>query len=125
MIATVNALRASYGLAPLQTDRILMSIAQAHSDYQASIGTVTHVGPGGSRPRDRAAAAGFGNGATIFVSENIAGGTNMSVDTAVYTHWQDSLHLNTMIGENYVYIGAGVGFAGDVAYYTIDVGYYS
>ncbi|MDX1437480.1 MAG: CAP domain-containing protein, partial [Anaerolineales bacterium] len=80
LIAAVNALRASNGLPPLQADSALMSIAQAHSNYQASIGSVTHTGAGGTRPRDRAAAAGYGGGATIFVSENIAGGTNLSVE---------------------------------------------
>lgn len=124
MIAAVNALRAGYGLGPLQIDPILMSIAQAHSDYQASIQTVTHTGAGGTSVRDRAAAAGFGGGASFFVSENIAGGTNLSVQTAIYDYWQDALHMNTMIGE-YTYIGAGVGFSGDKVYYTVDVGYYS
>jgi hypothetical protein len=102
-----------------------MSIAQAHSDYQASIGAVTHTGPGGSSPRDRAAAAGFGGGATVFLSENIAGGMNMSIQTAIYQYWQDDLHLYTMLNPAAVYIGAGVAVSGDTVYYTVDAGYYA
>jgi uncharacterized protein YkwD len=78
VIAAVNDFRAAYGLPALKTNSTLMSIAQAHSDYQASISTVTHNGSGGSSPKDRAYAAGFGGGATIFFSENIAGGLNMT-----------------------------------------------
>ncbi len=123
VVAAVNEFRAAHGLPPLQVDPILMSVAQAHSDYQASIQTVTHTGPGGTRPIDRAYAAGFGGGATIFISENIAGGLNMSIQTAIYQYWQDDLHLHTMLNPAAVYIGAGVGTAGDYVYYTVDTGY--
>ena len=125
VVAAVNDFRASHGLPPLQIDPILMSIAQAHSDYQASIGTVTHIGPGGSRPKDRAYAAGFGGGATIFLSENIAGGMNLSIQTAIYQYWQDQAHLYTMLNPAAVYIGAGVGVSGNTVYYTVDAGYYA
>src|SRR5512143_1752709 len=56
LIDAVNNLRAGSGLAPYQANSILMSVAQAHSDYQAAIGQVTHTGSGGTRPRDRATA---------------------------------------------------------------------
>jgi LysM repeat protein len=125
VVAAVNDFRAANGLPPLQIDPILMSIAQAHSDYQASIGTVTHTGSGGSRPIDRAYAAGFGGGATIFISENIAGGVNLSIQAAIYQYWQDQAHLNTMLNPATVYIGAGVGVSGNKVYYTVDAGYYA
>jgi len=125
VIAAVNDFRAAYGLPALKTDPILMSIAQTHSDYQASISTVTHNGPGGSSPKDRAYAAGFGGGATIFLSENIAGGLNMTIQTAIFQYWQDEAHLYTMLNPAAVFIGAGVGYAGDYVYYTVDAGYYS
>ena len=68
LIAEVNALRAAYGLSPYEVNNALMSAAQKQSDYQASIGTWTHTGAGGSRPYDRAVAAGYGGGAQVFVS---------------------------------------------------------
>ena len=83
LIDLVNQLRAANGLPPYQVNQALMAAAQAHSDYQASIGQVTHTGQGGTRPRDRAIAYGYGGGGTIFVSENIAGGMKLSASEAV------------------------------------------
>lgn len=123
LISEVNALRASYGLAPYEVNSSLMSAAQKHSDYQAQIGTWTHAGPGGSRPHDRAVAAGYGGGAQVYVSENVAMGINLSPHKTVYEMWQDAIHLETMISSQYKHIGAGVGISGDTVYYTIDVGY--
>lgn len=123
LIAAVNQLRQSYGLPPYQINSALMAAAQSHSEYQASIGSITHTGAGGTRPRDRAIAFGYGGGATVFVSENIAGGTNLSYQGAVRMWQGDSLHMNTMIGENYRDAGAGVATAGGMVYYTLDVGY--
>ncbi len=124
VVAAVNAFRTSQGLPALQIDNALMAAAQAHSDYQASISQVTHTGAGGTRPTDRAIAYGFGNGAQVFVSENIAGGMTMTINTAIYSYWQDSLHLHTMLNPAALYIGAGVGVTGNYVYYTVDTGYY-
>jgi uncharacterized protein YkwD/LysM repeat protein len=124
LINAVNQLRASLGLSALQVDPILMSIAQGQSDYQASIGTWSHEGPGGSSPRDRAIAAGFGGGATVFISENVAVmNTSASFDTLIYSIWSDQLHWNTMTNVNYTHAGAGVTVADGEVYYTLDVGY--
>lgn len=123
LIAEVNALRASYGLAPYEVNDALMAAAQSHSEYQMQAGSVTHSGPGGSRPHDRAVAFGYGGGAQAYVSENIAMGIQLSPQGAVYDMWQDALHLETMISSRYQEIGAGVAVSGDYFYYTIDVGY--
>jgi LysM repeat protein len=123
LIDAVNNLRAANGLPALQINSILMSTAQGHSDYQAAIGQVTHTGAGGTRPRDRAAAAGYGGGATFFISENIAGGTDLSID-GVISMWQgDDPHIQTMLGANYQDIGAGVAVSNGFVYYTIDTAY--
>jgi len=123
VIAAVNQLRAAKGLTPFNVNGALMSSAQGHSDYQASIHSITHSGSGGSDPKSRAIAAGFGGGATVFVSENIYGGAGASAQNAV-NWWQgDSLHLNTMLGPNYTDAGAGVATDGNVVYFTLDVGY--
>ena len=123
LIDAVNNLRIGNGLPPYQINNTLMSIAQSHSDYQASIGQVTHVGPGGTRPRDRAANAGYGGGATFFISENIAGGTDLSVDGAISMWLGDDPHIQTMLSPNYQEIGAGVAVADGFVYYTIDAAY--
>jgi len=123
LIAEVNALRASYGLPPYEVNNALMAAAQAQSEWQAEIGTWSHSGPGGSRPHDRAVAFGYGGGAQVYISENVAMGVDLSPQQTVYEMWQDAIHLETMISSNYRHIGAGVAFSGDYVFYTIDVGY--
>ena len=125
LIDAVNALRAANGLPPYRINAALMSSAQGHSDYQAAVGTITHTGAGGMHPIDRARAAGYGGGATIFISENIAGGIGFDVGDVIIMWQGDDLHLNTMLGPNYTDIGAGVATDGTKTYYTIDVGYVS
>ncbi|MGB9641520.1 MAG: CAP domain-containing protein [Anaerolineales bacterium] len=123
VIALVNQVRASYGLGALQANAALMSAAQGHSNYQASVGSLTHTGEGGSSPLSRAMAAGYGGGAKVYVSENIYGGNDASPSQAVSWWQSDSLHLQTMINPNAVDAGAGVASAGSMVYYTLDVGY--
>ncbi|MBN1536793.1 MAG: LysM peptidoglycan-binding domain-containing protein [Anaerolineales bacterium] len=123
VIALVNSVRAAYGLADYVANSALMSAAQAHSEYQASIGSATHTGNGGSRAGDRAIAAGYGGGAKVYVTENIYSGRSATASIAV-NWWQgDSVHLNTMISPSYTDVGVGVAEANGVTYYTMDVGY--
>jgi uncharacterized protein YkwD/LysM repeat protein len=126
VITEINSFRSSFGLPPYQINQILMSVAQAHSDYQASIGTVTHYGPDGSRPFQRALSAGYPVAGDLtlggFFSENIAAGENFSASDVVSSWQSDAPHLNTMLSSNLQDIGAGVTVAGDYIYFTIDVG---
>ncbi len=123
VIAAINAYRAANGLYSYTQNSTLALIAQGQSDYQASIGSVTHEGPGGTRPRDRAIAAGYGGGATVFVSEIIYGGGDGSVETAI-TWWKNSpLHNDQMLASTYIEIGAGVASNGSRNYYTAVMGY--
>lgn len=124
LVAAVNNLRANNGLPPLQTDGSLMASAQSHADYQAAIGTWTHTGADGSTPRERAYAAGFGGGQTVFISENVAQvSPGTSLDTVLYNLWADAIHWNTMTNPQYTHIGGGVGVGNGYIFYTIDVGY--
>jgi uncharacterized protein YkwD/LysM repeat protein len=122
LISLVNQLRTSRGLAPYKVDGALMAAAQAQSDYQASIGSVTHTGLGGSTPHDRAAVAGY-SGGSFFISENIIGGRNFTAEKAVQAWQGDSLHLGTMLNPNARNVGAGVATVGDYVYMTLDAGY--
>jgi LysM repeat protein len=119
----VNALRAASGLQPYKANSSLMAAAQSHSEYQADTGNTSHTGKGGSRPRDRAVAWGYGGGAAVYVSENIATGTGMSAAEAVAIWQGDGVHLNTMLSSSYRDAGVGAAEAGGVVYYTLDVGY--
>ncbi len=123
LIDAVNNLRAGNGLPAYQENSILMSIAQAQTDYQAAIGECTHTGAGGTTPKGRAAAAGYGGGATFFMSENYVCGTDLSVDSAISMWLGDAPHTQTMLGPSYVDVGAGVTVSGDYVYYTLDVAY--
>jgi hypothetical protein len=108
---------------PLLVDPILMQVAEEQNDYSISIGQITHYGPDGSRPREQAISAGYGGGATVFISENIVMGTGMTADQAVEVWTGDEPHLNTMLGQYYRDVGAGVGEADGMFYYTLMTGY--
>jgi LysM repeat protein len=123
LIDAVNQLRASNGMAPLKVDPILMQVAQTQSDYNASTGELSHYGPSGLLTRDDAVAAGYGGGSTVFVSENIAVGTGLTPGRAVEMWTGDEPHLNTMLGQYYRDVGAGVGESDGSVYYTLVTGY--
>jgi LysM repeat protein len=123
IISSINAYRVQSGLPAYETNSKLMAAAQAQSDYQASIGSVTHTGPGGNRPRDRAYAVGYGDGNSVWISEIIYGGINATVGTAVGWWKTSTVHNNTMLSTQYRDIGAGVATAGGMVYYTAVTGY--
>ncbi len=124
LIAAVNALRAANGLPPYTTSPILMSVAQAHAQYMANSGSVTHYGADGSRPYQRALAAGYPVGGDLslggFYSENIIAGNNVSVQDAIKSWQGDSAHLTTMLSADLTQIGAGSVVVGEYVYYDID-----
>lgn len=109
LINGVNSLRESMGLAPYSVDSYLMSYAQTHSDYMASLGSWTHTRADGSRPSDHG------------IQENVALGNNMSVQTVIYQIWADYIHWRTMTGYSGGRVGAGVAIADGVVYYTLNV----
>lgn len=126
LIAEVNALRASNGLPAYNIDSILMQIAQDHSEYQASIGTNTHYGADGSRPFQRALAAGYPVAGELsrggFFAENITSGSSKTAAQVVLEWQADSTHLSTMLSSNLEDAGAGVAVSGGISYYTLDAG---
>lgn len=125
LVNAVNALRASYGLAPYSINPILMYTAQAQADFLAATGSMTHSGPGGISLTDRLLAAGYPLAGDLslggFRSENITGGhESKSAQDAVDGWTGDAPHLNTMISPNLSEIGAGVTVSGGRVYYVID-----
>lgn len=125
LVNAVNALRASYGLAPYSINSILMFTAQSHAEFMAATGIVSHTGFGGSSVTDRLLAAGYPLGGDLslggFRSENItSGGENSSAQSAVNGWTGDAPHLNTMLSPNLTEIGAGVAIANGRVYYVID-----
>jgi len=111
VLALINDYRAQNGLPALAENPILSYIAQAQADYLISqpMGTVgdVHEGPGGSRPKDRAYAAGYGGGENISVSEIVKGGIDETPSSAL-AWWKTSPpHNNTMLTTYSREIGAG------------------
>ncbi len=126
LIDLVNNLRASLGLPAYPIHPIVMAVAQGHSEYQASIDTLTHEGPGGSRPKDRLRAAGYGNGQHILVSENIAWGYNMPPQGAMDLWIPSSIHYYTMTIPQPRHVGAGCATsATGKTYYTLMAAWYT
>jgi LysM repeat protein len=110
LIAEVNAYRAQNGLAPYEIDGGLMSVAQSHSEYQASIQKCTHFRADGTSPADHGISA-----------ENIACGINLTVRGAIYYQWKDNLHAATILGPTAGRVGAGVAQTGNMVFYTLVV----
>jgi uncharacterized protein YkwD len=125
LINAVNALRASFGLAPYSVNAVLMATAQAQADFMAATGNMTHSGPNGIGLTERLLAAGYPLAGDLslggFRSENITGGEeNMPAEEAVDRWTGDAPHLNTMISQNLTEIGAGVTVSNGRVYYVID-----
>ena len=125
LVDAVNALRASFGLAPYSINPILMSTAQAQADFLAATGSMTHAGPGGIGLTDRLLAAGYPLAGDLslggFRAENITGGDETMPPEAAVDRWTgDALHLNTMVSQYLTEIGAGVAVSGGRVYYVID-----
>lgn len=108
LIAAVNALRASKGLAAYTFDASLSAYAQAQTDYMAANNLLTHTRPDGSVP--------WGIG----LKENIAYGQTMSPDIAVNQVWTDALHYDPMVLPGGA-AGAGVSRSGDNLYFSLVV----
>ncbi len=104
LLSRVNGLRASLGLPAYSLNGTLSAAAQSQAQWMVETGNISHSRPDGSTPRSRAQAAGY---SSTFVSENIYGGTNATVDTA-WNFWINSaIHYAGLTNPNYEEIGIG------------------
>jgi uncharacterized protein YkwD len=101
-----NRERARAGLPPLAADPLLTTAAQAHSADMVARDFYSHTAPGGSRPWDRAAAAGSTRRS---IGENIACGQRSPAE--VVEGWMNSPgHRANILKPGFTHLG--VGFAG-------------
>jgi LysM repeat protein len=124
MIEAINHLRVSYGLAPLSAHPILMQTAQAQADYMAATGDVTHARSNGMTYTQQLLSLGFPLSGDLslggYRAENIIYSQGYLEWDGVPPGWQDELHMNTMLSQNYTHIGAGISHADGAYYYAVD-----
>jgi uncharacterized protein YkwD len=106
VVALTNRERAAAGLPPLAADPLLTRAARAHSADMVARDFYSHTAPDGSRPWDRATAAGA---ARRSIGENIACGQRSPAE--VVTGWMNSPgHRANILKPDFTHIG--IGFAG-------------
>lgn len=112
LIGTVNGLRASKGLEAYKIDSYLMSYAQQHAEYMASIQSSTHTHSDGSVAWESG------------IQENVAEGTEGMITTSivVYQIWSDWIHWHIMVDYASGDVGAGIALGSDgMVYYVLNV----
>ncbi|MFJ5774132.1 CAP domain-containing protein [Streptomyces sp. NPDC093094] len=106
VVSLTNGERAAAGLPPLAPDPALTRAARAHSADMVARDFYAHTAPDGSRPWDRAAAAGSAHRS---VGENIACGQRSAAE--VVTGWMNSPgHRANILKPGFTHMG--IGFAG-------------
>ncbi len=117
VVALVNALRAELGLDPWTVHPTLAYVAQAHANWMVATGQYGHTGEGGSRPQDRALAAGYAGS----VAENWVSGGNMSPAGAVEWWRNSAIHYATLTSSAQ-HVGVGVVRGGRGVVYVLVAG---
>jgi len=118
-LARINAFRAKHGVKPLALDARLSRAAHLQSADQAGRGRITHYGRDGSRPKDRAARAGY---PARIAAENVASGQKSFADAMYY--WERSTgHRRNLLRANVTAAGVGMAKAETGrAYWTLLLG---
>lgn len=120
LVYFTNLRRTQYGLSALTVNNILMTAAQQSAEIMAGIQLPGHLG--GSSPN--ISQMGYGNGYTIYSTENVAYGTDLSAEYIVYTIWNDDIHNIPVMNPIYCDIGAGAAFDSEgTGYYVLLAAY--
>jgi len=121
LILAMNTLRVSYGLPALIEDPIIDAVAQSTAAIMAANNMSWHIGD----VRGRIAAAGYGNGGTVWATENFAVSSNgMGIDE-IMAVWSDADHMRPAVNAAYCNVGAGVAQANGKIYYILQAAYVS
>ena len=115
----INGLRASLGLHGYAWNGALNAAAQAHSEWMAATGIISHEGEFDRGPGDRAVTFGYGGRS---VTENIYGGGRANPQIA-WNFWVNSgVHYAAIAHVNKNEIGIGVARGEGGTYYTLMFG---
>jgi LysM repeat protein len=121
LIIAMNTLRVSYGLPALIEDPIVNAVAQSTAATMAANSMSWHIGD----VRGRLASAGYGNGGTVWATENFAtSSSGMGIDQ-IMAVWADPDHMRPAVESAYCNIGAGVATANGKTYYVLQAAYIS
>jgi len=121
LISAMNVLRTSYGLKALIEDPIIDAVAQSTAQTMADNLLSWHIGD----VRGRLTAAGYGNGGTVWATENFAIGYDASIDE-IMVMWSDESHMLPAVKPYYCNIGAGTAQASNGStYYILQAAYVS
>ena len=120
LIYFTNLRRTQYGLSALSVNSILMQSAQATAEFMAGNQISSHLGGASQNISEM----GYGNGVTVYSTENVANGTDLSAEYIVYTIWNDDLHNIPVMNPVYCDIGAGVATDSEgTSYYVLRAAY--
>lgn len=109
VLALTNSERARAGCGPLSLNGQLNSAALAHSEDMRANNYFDHTGLNGSKPWDRAAAAGYGSST---IGENIAAGYRTA--DSVMNGWMNSPgHRANILNCSYNHLGVGLSSQGN------------
>ncbi len=117
LINAMNQLRVANGYPALRVNSILNGTAQWTAAYMAANHLNGHIG----NVSGRIAAAGYGNGATVFATENWARG--FTTLPQIMAAWSDSLHMIPATNQYLTDIGAGVATGPWGPYYILHAAY--
>lgn len=120
LILAMNTLRVSYGLPALIEDPIVNAVAQSTASTMAANNMSWHIG----NVRGRIAAAGYGNGGTVWATENFAVSSGGWGIDEIMAAWADPDHMRPATTAAYCNIGAGVAQTSDGrVYYVLQAAY--
>jgi LysM repeat protein len=122
LILAMNTLRVAYGYPALIEDPIVNAVAQSTAATMAASNMSWHIGD----VRGRIAAAGYGNGGSVWATENFAVSSGgMGIDEIMAT-WADPDHMRPAVTAEYCHVGAGVAQTADgKTYYILQAAYVS
>ena len=120
LIIAMNTLRVSHGLPALVEDPIVDALAQSTAATMAANNMSWHIG----NVRGRLAAAGYGNGGTVWATENFAiESGDIGIDE-IMAVWSDPDHMLPAVVPAYCNIGAGTAQTSDGrTYYILQAAY--
>ena len=122
LIAAMNVLRMANGLPALIEHPIINAVAQGTAQIMADGLLSWHIGD----VKGRIAAAGYGEGGTVFATENFAVAGDSATIDQIMLMWDDYDHMRPATQPYYCHVGAGTAKASNgMTYFILQAAYIS